>query len=463
MSLLTRVFVTGADQPVMADSVAVDKLFHYHRRNVIVLITLCYGLGYVCRLALNVVKKPLMDAGIFTPEQLGIIGSTLLYGYALGKFTNGFLADHAHVGRFFAVGLLLSALANFGMSGSELVWLSALLWGLNGWFQGFGAPSCSVSLAGWYSNQERGRYYGIWSTAHSIGEGLTYLGIAWLIASPPKGLGLDWQWGFWIPAIICLFAALLIYKMLPDRPRALGLPTVADWRKDHGATQAAAAHGDESIWRTQLRILTIPSIWVLAMASSTMYITRYAINSWGNVYLQEIRGFDLFDANLFIFFNTAAGILGCLAYGFISDKWFDARRPPSNLMFGLMELLPLYVIFWGPKDPIILAIALIVYGFGLSGILASLGGLFAIDIAPKRVAGAAMGFIGVFSYIGAGMQDYISGKLISDSELIFNFPLDDRNVKVFFYDYTNPIFFWVGASVVSIILATSLWNVRASD
>jgi OPA family sugar phosphate sensor protein UhpC-like MFS transporter len=74
-----------------------------------------------------------------------------------------------------------------------------------------------------------------------------------------------------------------------------------------------------------------------------------------------------------------------------------------------------------------------------------------------------MGFIGVFSYIGAGMQDYISGKLISDSELIFNFPLDDRNVQVFFYDYTNPIFFWVGASVVSIILATSLWNVRASD
>lgn len=38
-----------------------------------------------------------------------------------------------------------------------------------------------------------------------------------------------------------------------------------------------------------------------------MYITRYAINNWGNVYLQEIRSFDLFGANLFIFFNTVAG------------------------------------------------------------------------------------------------------------------------------------------------------------
>jgi OPA family sugar phosphate sensor protein UhpC-like MFS transporter len=460
---LTRLFATGDELPVQKDQVAINETFNYHRRNVIIIITLCYGLGYVCRLALNVVKKPLMDAGVFTPEELGIIGSTLLYGYALGKFTNGFLADHAHAGRFFAVGLFLSAMANFGMSTTELVWTAALLWGLNGWFQGFGAPSCVVAMAGWYSNSERGRYYGIWSTAHSIGEGLTYLGVAWLIASPPKGLGLAWQWGFWVPAMICILAALIVLKFLPDRPRTMGLPSVADWRKDQTAMQAASDHSVDSVWRTQLKILTIPSIWILALASSSMYITRYAINSWGNVYLQEIRGFDLFDANLFIFFNTAAGILGCLAYGFISDKWFNARRPPSNLMFGLMELLPLYVIFWGPKDPVVLACALVVYGFGMSGILASLGGLFAIDIAPKRVAGAAMGFIGVFSYIGAGMQDYISGKLISDSQFILAFPKDGAVVQVYFYDFTNPIMFWVGASVVSIILASSLWKVRASD
>ncbi|RLQ21736.1 MFS transporter [Seongchinamella sediminis] len=454
-------FATGPDRPVSIEAAAVDREYRRHRRDVIVIITLCYGLAYVCRLALNVVKKPLMDAGIFTPEELGIIGSTLLYGYAFGKFSNGFLADHAHVGRFFAAGLLLSACANFGMGLSDLLWVSALLWGLNGWFQGFGAPSSVVSMAHWYSNHERGRYYGVWSTAHSIGEGLTYLGIAWLIAAPPKGLGLDWHWGFWLPAAICIGAALLVLRFLPDRPRALGLPSVADWRGDHSAVASAAANGN--VWKTQLRILAIPSIWVLALASSSMYVTRYAINSWGNVYLQEIRGFDLFDANLFIFFNTAAGILGCVAYGFASDKWFDARRPPANLLFGLMELLPLFVIFWGPDEPLILAAALVVYGFGLSGILASLGGLFAVDIAPKRVAGAAMGFIGIFSYVGAGMQDYISGRLISDSEIALRFATAQGETVVHFYDYSVPILFWVGASVVSLILATSLWRVRATD
>ena len=463
MLSILKFFAAGQDKPRIESSSEIDRLFRYHRRNIIVVITLCYGLGYVCRLALNVVKKPLMDAGVFTPEEMGIIGSMLLYGYALGKFSNGLLADYSNVKRFFAFGLLMSALLNFGMSMSSVVWLSAVLWVLNGWFQGFGAPSSVVALSNWFSQNERGHLYGIWSTAHSIGEGLTYLGIAYLIAMPPKGLGLPWQWGFWVPATICVGAALLLWKFLQDRPQTLGLPSVAEWRNDGVTETKPARHDPASIWKDQLKVLTIPSIWIIALASSTMYITRYAINSWGNVYLQEIRGFDLFDANLFIFLNTAAGILGCVAYGYLSDKVFSARRPPSNLIFGLLEFIPLVIIFYGPTNSLVLATALIVYGFGLSGILASLGGLFAIDIAPKKVAGAAMGFIGIFSYFGAGMQDYISGKLISDSEIKVVFSVGGNSPTVYFYDYSVPILFWVGASAVSMLLAASLWKVKTRE
>ncbi|MEQ9021625.1 MAG: MFS transporter, partial [Pseudomonadales bacterium] len=257
MTALLKFFVRSPDKAAIEDPAIINERYQYFRRNVMLVITLCYGLGYVCRLALNVVKKPLMDAGIFTPVELGFIGSTLLYAYALGKFTNGFLADHAHVGRFFAAGLFLSAMANFGMGFSDLVWLSAILWAFNGWCQGFGAPASVVSLTSWYSNKERGRYYGIWSTAHSIGEGLTYLGIAFLVAAAPKGLGLGWQWGFWVPAIIVVAAALLSLRFLPDRPASEGLPIIADWKNDHGVKVEPPG---ESVLKTQLRIMTLPSI-----------------------------------------------------------------------------------------------------------------------------------------------------------------------------------------------------------
>ena len=66
-------------------------------------ITFGYGFFYVCRLSLNVVKKPLVDAGLFDPAQLGLIGSALFLAYASGRLVNGVLVDHANVKRFMAL------------------------------------------------------------------------------------------------------------------------------------------------------------------------------------------------------------------------------------------------------------------------------------------------------------------------------------------------------------------------
>ena len=47
-----------------------------------------YSLYYVCRLALSVVKQPLIDGGVLSASQLGLIGSAMLFVYAIGKFMN---------------------------------------------------------------------------------------------------------------------------------------------------------------------------------------------------------------------------------------------------------------------------------------------------------------------------------------------------------------------------------------
>ena len=73
-----------------------------------------------------------------------------------------------------------------------------------------------------------------------------------------------------------------------------------------------------------------------------MYVTRYAINSWGVLYLQEARGYSLIEAGGLVGLNTFTGIIGCVAYGFISDKYFNARRPPVTLLFGIAEIASLF-------------------------------------------------------------------------------------------------------------------------
>jgi OPA family sugar phosphate sensor protein UhpC-like MFS transporter len=448
MTALLKFFAPGPDAPLLGDQGAIDTLYKRHRFRIMVAITLGYGLSYTCRLALGMVKKPLIDAGIFSPTELGLIGSALFYTYAFGKLTNGFLADHANMKRFFAFSVLISAIANIGMGFSTTVALSAVLWGLNGWFQSFGAPAGVVSMTQWFSNRERGRYYGIWSTAHSIGEGLTFVAVGGVVGA------LGWRYGFWAPAFCGILVAIGSYFLIQDRPRTLGLPTVADWRNDHWqAEKPKSAAG--STFKTQLQILKIPAVWALALSSALIYVTRYAINSWGVLYLQEARGYSLAQAGGMLMISTAAGIFGAIGYGFISDKLFNARRPPANLLFGLMELAGLGIIFYGPNTYPVLIAGMILFGLGMTALVTSLGGLFATDICPKRVAGAAMGLIGVFSYLGAAIQEQISGALIDKGMRVVD--------GVRHYDFGPAVLFRIGASALSLTLATSLWRTKLRD
>jgi OPA family sugar phosphate sensor protein UhpC-like MFS transporter len=171
--------------------------------------------------------------------------------------------------------------------------------------------------------------------------------------------------------------------------------------------------------------------------------------------MQEARGFDEVASGTMLMISTLAGVAGSLLYGVISDKFFNARRPPANLLFSIVEIIGLGLIFFGPTDIVTLTIGMVLFGLGLTGLVASLGGLFAVDICPKRVAGAAMGVIGVFSYIGAAIQENISGVLIDQHSHIVD---GDR-----IYDFGPAIWFWMGSSIVSMLLAATLWRAKLRD
>ena len=447
MSALLRLFATGADGPRIESQSQIDRLYRSNRIRVMLAITVGYGLIYMCRLAIGVVKKPLIDEGIFTPTELGTIGSALFYTYALGKLTNGFLADHANARRFLGAAFLLTAVCNLFMGFTTTVLAASIVWGLNGWFQSFGAPGGVVAMTAWFSNRERGRAYGIWSTAHSIGEGLTFLVVGGLVSY------FGWQWGYWGPGLIGIVTAVGVFSLLRDRPQTLGLPPVNEWKNDqYSETSESSARSTLAL---QFSILKIPAIWVLALASATTYITRYGINSWGILYLQEARGYSLTMAGTLLMISTLAGIAGAVAFGFTSDKFFNARRPPANLLFAMLELIGLAVIFFGPTNTPVLVVGMLLFGMGLTGLVTSLGGLFGVDIAPKRAAGAAMGVVGIFSYIGAAIQEQVSGILIDQNMVIAG------GSRI--YDFGPVIWFWIGSSVVSMLLAASLWRTRLRD
>ena len=109
---LLRFFAPSPASEPLTDPEAIRSRYTRLRWSVFLSATLGYGLYYVCRLSLNVIKKPIVDAGVLSETELGIIGSGLFITYALGKLTNGFLADRSNIRRFLAAGLLVTALIN---------------------------------------------------------------------------------------------------------------------------------------------------------------------------------------------------------------------------------------------------------------------------------------------------------------------------------------------------------------
>lgn len=160
-----------------------DKRYTRLRWQVFLSATVGYGIYYVCRLSLNVVKKPIVDSGTLTETELGIIGSALFITYAVGKFVNGFLADRVNVRRFMSLGLLAAALVNLILGFSVPSGVFIALWAINGWVQSMGAPAGVVAQSRWIPDKQRGRFYGVWSASHNIGEALTFILVAAVVSA----------------------------------------------------------------------------------------------------------------------------------------------------------------------------------------------------------------------------------------------------------------------------------------
>ena len=413
--------------------------------------TIGYSLYYVCRTSLNVVKEPILASDALNATQLGAIGSTLLFAYAIGKFVNGFLADHSNIKRFMATGLIVSAVANFlvallgfaetgtMLTSSALFVSFAILWGINGWVQSAGSPSAIVSLSRWFPLNKRGTYYGFFSASHNLGEFLSFLFVGAIVSLA------GWQFGFLGSSIAGAIGFLIIVFFLHDTPESKGLPPVQILAKE-----STDKKEDKSVRKTQIEVLKNPGVWVLAMASACMYVSRYAINSWGVLFLQEEKGFSLSQATQIISINALLGIIGTVFSGWFSDKLFRGKRNSPALIFGILNTIALILFIYGGNSLFMNVLSMVLFGIAIGVLICFLGGLMAIDIVPRKASGAALGVVGIASYAAAGIQDVVSGWLIDSGRTV----TDDTTV----YDFSSAAVFWILASVLSFLLPLLIWK-----
>ena len=429
--------------------------------------TLGYSLYYVCRTSLNVMKKPILDSGMLDATQLGVIGSALLFAYAIGKLVNGFIADHCNIKRFMATGLLVSTLANLtmgiiGIFGSNNDYIGeamipsavtfvifAVMWGINGWSQSMGAAPAIIALSRWFPLSRRGTFYGFFSASHNIGEWLSFIFVGSIVAAS------GWQWGFFGAAIAGAIGIVIILFMMHDTPESKGLPSIEVLAKEKPSESAAG-----SAKEAQRLALRTPAVWILALASAFMYISRYSLNSWGILFLQEEKGFSLETATFIISINALLGIVGTVLAGWMSDVLFKGDRKMPAFVSGILLSISYIIFIYGGNEYWVNVAAMVLFGIAIGVLIAFLGGLMAVDIVPRKASGAALGVVGIASYIAAGIQDVVSGWLI-DSNITET--VNELGEVVKHYDFSQAAIFWIGASIISFLLPILNWGKKVKE
>lgn len=415
--------------------------------------TIAYSLYYVCRMSINVVKQPLIDEGILSAGQLGLIGSALLFVYAVGKFLNGFIADYCNIRRFMATGLFISAVVNLlmgafglfdGMLPTMLIFIMfAILWGVNGWMQSMGSAPGVISLSRWFPQSRRGSYYSLFSTSPYIGEFISYNVLALVVA------WLGWQAGFIAAAIAGMAGALLILMFVSDTPESCGLPSVQELSGEKMTREDGMPTRE-----LQKMVLRHPGIWVIALSSAFIYITKYAIAGWGVLFLQKARGFDLADASQVIAFSAVSGVLGTVLAGWLSDSVFRGDRVKPAVLSGIIGTSSLILFLFVGGGFVLNIFYVSLFSLATGVLYCIVAGLMAVDIVPRKATGAALGVVGISSYVAAGIQDIASGYLIQ------GFTESHGGADV--YDFGPVSWFWVAAAVMSFVLPVLNWKKMTS-
>lgn len=385
----------------------VKTKYRYWRVRILYSLFIGYAFYYFTRKSFTFAMPGMIEDLGFGKSQLGLLGSIFSISYGISKFGSGILSDRVNPRYFMGIGLVLTGVLNifFGFSSSLLMF--AVFWGLNGWFQAFGAPPCARFLTRWYSQSERGSWWATWNLSHNVGAFL----IPWIVGVSLHFFG--WRYALYVPGVICIVGGFFLINRLRDTPQSLGLPPIEKFRNDYtGVTRAEVENEKPLSTREILKdVLSNRYLWMLAFANFFIYFLRYGVNDWTALYLLEAKAYTRIGANGCVSLFEVGGLFGSLFAGWASDRLFNANRGPINVLFAFGTILAVGAFFLAPLGaPFMDSCAMFAIGFAIFGPQLLIG-VAAVELSPKQAASTATGFVGFFAYMGAALAGYPLGAI----------------------------------------------------
>ena len=422
----------------------VDPAYRRFRLQVMLSIFFGYAGYYIVRKNFSLAKPYLIRDYGFTTGDVGLIAAGLSVAYGISKFVMGNVSDRSNPRYFMATGLIASGIINLFFGFLPSVWLMAALWFVNGWFQGMGWAPCARTLTHWFSDRERGTKFALWNIAHNVGGGIVGpVGSVAILAF------VSWTSVFYVPAILAITMGVLILIFLRDTPQSVGLPSIEEYKNDYPHTQVEDREKELGAREILVHfVLNNKFLWILALANVFVYVVRYGVLDWAPTYLTAVKGSSYAMSRFQFFIYEYAGIPGTLLAGWLSDRYFSGRRAPVSIIYMILVSAAV-VAYWlnPPGNWVIDSACLFLIGFLIYGPVMLIG-VGAVDLVPKKAAGTAAGFTGLFGYMGGAVIAELGiGKVVQ------------------YVGWDGGIYMILGSCILSIILLAFTWKAhdRSTD
>jgi OPA family glycerol-3-phosphate transporter-like MFS transporter len=397
-----------------------------------------YAFLYMGRYNLTVAKNAL--GSLMSNEDFGLIFAAGTATYAFSFLVNGPLVDRIGGKKGILIAALGAAVANIALG--VVTWLVltdrlhirllgvfCAIYGLNMYFQSYGAVSIIKVKANWFHVRERGVFGAIFGTLISLGVYFAFDwgkaviemtrvkvpaasgGLTLLMRSifVPAGQTIDATWAvFFVPAAILVVWAALDIWLIKDTPEHAGFP----YMDTHDAS-SGRMHEEYSTLDLLKKVFLNPLMLMFAFVELTAGVLRNGIMQWYTVFAKQVPqpGAESIAGNWGLLL-CLFGIVGGFAGGLISDKFFQSRRGPPVAIFCAFMLMMAAVMAMTLRSlPLVVGVSALLIVAAVTGVHSLMSGTAAADFGGRKATATCSGLIDGCVYLGSSVQSVCVGYL----------------------------------------------------
>ena len=359
-------------------------------------ISIGYLVVYFQRMAPAIVGPVMAEDLGLAASDLGLMASMYFWAQAAGCIPAGLLSDTYGPRKVIALGLICAAAGTVVFvlgDGIAVLAIGRFIIGLSVSVVFVGAVKI---FADWFYPNELATCSGTLLSVGNIGALLSTMPLMWIIGQA------GWRNTFWAVAAYTLFAGVMAWLMLRNKPEDCGYAPVRTDSQERVSIREALKV-----------VFTTPRFYLINVAIALFYGPLMNVGGlWAGPYLQDVYGLSKTVTSSIVMCFTIGMIFSCPISGWLSDKVLRARKPVVmiGMLLNIIGYLPL--VFWTDA---ITSTTMLHLLFGLLGFS---GGFFVVGVAcvketvAPRYAATSVGGLNMGSALGAAFFQYVCGLII---------------------------------------------------